>query len=373
MKCGANRWSVKGARLTLRRELGQKEVLSAAALLLLAGGLWLLMEWWMGPQVEFLVVAPVAVLLALYLLLARWQVTLNRDLGRISWAFGLGVPLIRRFRLLQAFDHVHLSAEDDSGGAFLSRFAVRIGGPSDSFLLAGTHERQDALALAQAVARLTGLALRVDGERSNQEAQVKLEPPRGSRLQVSQAGGQLSLELPAPGWRLTHVLQALVCLFPLGLAVAIATHLLGNAKGLGSSRYPLLLIPGMLALGGLFGLSWVRKMTRRGCRITVSREGLRMLQLERESSEDQTRIPLERLADIHVRRQRPGEAQIGTTDVYAHALFIESWSGPVMFGAGLSREELEWAARVLRQAVAQLRAPAATQPGSAVAAGARPR
>jgi hypothetical protein len=166
--CGSNRWWLDDAKLIIRRVRGVKEILKAVCYLLASAGMGLLMErvveeW----DLRGAMLMAASFGYGLYLALGVWEVTLNRVSGRISWRWGLGVPLFQHGRLLKASDHVRLSTPDGArpGRERITPYTVWIAGAKGPKRLAGSTDYAEALALAEAVARHTRLGLQEDDER----------------------------------------------------------------------------------------------------------------------------------------------------------------------------------------------------------------
>jgi len=239
--CGSNRWWTQEAKLFIRRERGAKELLAGVACLLASVGLGLYVvraeEW--SPSLVLCVLGLFC--LGLYNALGVWEVTLHAGRGRVSWAWGLGWPLLRRTRLLTAFDRVqvvtpeHRSSEPVRAKDCMVQLAGQSGAPH---LLAGSDDRDEVLTLAEAVARHARLGLQVGGGRvrpyeelvsrpasrpgssapgstralsspdAREEAtgaasalvEPPLPPPPGCRVEVREVEGRSEVLLPAPGW-----------------------------------------------------------------------------------------------------------------------------------------------------------------------------
>lgn len=376
MKCGSNHWKVDGTRLTLTRERGTKEVLEGAAFLLLGAGL---VAFWLHTKraqqdPRYLVYMGVCVLAGFHRLLLRWHIVVDQESRTVKRTLGLGVPFFGSTHALQEFRHVEMRGLEGNPRqrVFRSRCTVLLGTHDTPFILAGSEDREEALALAEAVSRHTGLGLSVDGGRAR-SADERLSaaplgdslpvPPVGNRIQVARHPEGLQLTLPAPGWCLAYKLQAALAIL---IAVGGSAFILVSwARVLGVS-FPGFLLPVAMALllvafGGY--LLWrVAGEATHFWRITASSKGLDLSREGRWVETRHTRIPTYRLKDIELREQAVGMSRRPAPDLSLRLwgpsgaeVAIEHAEGVLSLGAGLPREELEWTEKLLRRAVATRR------------------
>jgi hypothetical protein len=406
--CGSNRWWREKSKLFIRRERGATEFLLGVLCLLVSGGLGFFVVWAEEWSPTWVLVVLGAFVLGLYNALGVWEVTVHAERGRVFWAWGLGRPLFRRMRLLTAFDRVqvvtpeHRSNEPMRATSFMVQLAGESGPPH---LLAGSDERDEALALAEAVARQARLGLQVGGGRvrsyeelvapapgrtrapSSLEArpdsrpgsttpgstralslpdareegtgagsafvEPPLPPPPGCRVQVREVEGRSEVLLPAPGWEggfrtriVVGAVLGVLGLGPVGVAVAL------------EARWGMLAV---LALASLVALVpcglFIRKAlvgVRTTWRLTVSRSGVEVVRAG-SAAPQTTRVPAQHLRDVDVREHKEGAPGVGLfQEASCPMLVLERQDGDYhALGAGLPREELEWAAARLRQALAR--------------------
>jgi len=407
--CGSNRWWREKSKLFIRRERGATEFLLGVACLLVSGGLGFFVVWAEEWNPAWVLVVLGAFVLGLYNALGVWEVTLHAERGRVFWAWGLGWPLLRRMRLLTAFDRVqvvtpeHRSNEPMRATSFMVQLAGESGPPH---LLAGSDERDEALALAEAVARQARLGLQVGGGRvrpyeelvssapgrtravsspearpdsrpgssapgstralSSPDAREEVAgagsalveppppPPPGCRVEVREAQGASEVLLPAPGWEggfrsraALGVLLGVLGLVPWGGVMAlweVSWVLLAYVT-------PVAL---MLLVWGVVSLRKALVGVRTTWRLTVSRSGVEVVRASGGVPQT-TRIPAQHLRDVDVRELREGAPGVGLfQEASCPMLVLERQDGEYhALGAGLPRQELEWAAARLRQALAR--------------------
>ncbi|NMO22966.1 hypothetical protein HPC49_45605 [Pyxidicoccus fallax] len=366
-----------GSRLTIRRERRQGDLVTGVGFLAFGVGLAFflfrterlsgdLKSWWM---------LGLCVAAGLHFLLSRWQVVVDREAGTARRTLGLGVPLLRTEYSLREFDRVDLYGDEEEAREHVltQPCAVRLGGPGRALVLAGSNDRQEAVALAEAVSRLLGLGLSVDGGRVRaMEERLSAapltdtppEPPPGSRIYVTRHAQGLQVRLPPQGWSLARKGQAVVA----GLiAVGVPAFIMGSWVYKLGVRLPQFLTPiGMslfIAACGAFLLWRLAGEASLGWTITASSKGLEVSRYGRGENSRPERIPRARLQDINLRplltqKQRhihmpplrPGSPGDRNVEVA-----IEHDAGVLALGGGLRRVELEWLEETLRRAVATRR------------------
>jgi hypothetical protein len=297
-------------------------------------------------------------------MLSAWEVTLNGVSGRGSWRWGLGVPFFSWHEGVTSTDRVQLvTSKGTTSDWRTNAYSVHLTGGSKSESLAGSDNYDEALALAEAVARHMGLGFQIDDGRvqasgaGSAPADTGLvaplsPPPPGCRVQVREVGEQRVVELPAPGWVLSYRLQAGVCsvlmLAPVGLAafLHLRHHVSWQTVAMLS---PLLLLPAVFI--GFF-LRGIWEGVHSSWRITVSPWGLDMASAG-PRQEPPTRLAAQLIRDIDVREQAGGSMRV--SDSTCPMLVIERHDGQtIALGEGLPRAELEWAAARVRQELAAL-------------------
>ncbi|WP_309896560.1 hypothetical protein [Archangium sp.] len=402
--CGGNRWWTQEAKLFIRRERGATELVLGGVCLLASVGLGLYVVWaeeW-SPTLVLCVLGLFC--LGLYNALGVWEVTLHAGRGRVFWAWGLGWPLFRRTRLLTAFDRVQVVTPEHRSGEPVQATDCMVqlageGGPPH--LLAGSDDRDEALTLAEAVARHARLGLQVGGGRvrpyeelsSSAPGRTKVlsspevrpgssapgsarplsspdareeatgatsalvepptPPPLGCRVQVREAEGRSEVLLPAPGWdggfrsgAAVGVVMGVLGLVPWGVAVAV------------QASWGFFAFVTLVALAPLGACVVFMRRALVGVhttwRLTVSRAGVEVVRAG-VGAPQTTRIPAQHLRDVDVRELREGAPGVGLfQEASCPMLVLERQDGEYQaMGAGLPRQELEWAAARLRQALAR--------------------
>lgn len=385
-RCGRNRWWVDDAKLVIRRQRSVWDVLKGLGVLALSltpGLVHLFTVGELGADGVGFVVLGAGY--ALYSALGAWEVTLHRVTGRVSWRFGLGVPLFKRERAVADTERVQLLGRRrgrSSEAPPLKAYGVNLAGVSGAGPLAGSDDYDEAFALAEAVARHLRRGLQVEDGRvraveelesperaralagmearllGSEEAAALARarpveppprPPPGCRIQVREEGEQRVVELPAPGWLWLYRLQAavggLVLLGPPGLLGLLAPSPLVLRLLRPFAPLPLIL----MGLGGfMLYHAWGR--ARGAWRISVSRRGLEVVR-GGPGAPVTTRLAAGLIEDVDVRdlvvRMNAGQA--------LPMLVIEGRDGAqLLLGEGLPREELEWVAARVRQELAAL-------------------
>ncbi|HEY0093027.1 MAG TPA: hypothetical protein VGB96_01830, partial [Archangium sp.] len=318
-QCGSNQWWLDDAKLVIRRQRKAVDILKGVCALALSAGLAWMMQSELGLQGVFYVLAGAGI--GLYYSLGAWEVTLHRVSGRAAWRWGLGVPFLSKQKVVAETDRVQLvtAKGEGSGGSRTTSYSVHLAGVSTSETLAGTDDYDEAVALAEAVARHLRRGLQVDDGRVRPfdskpalAAPVPVEPPSppppGCRVQVREQGEQRVVELPAPGWTGAYRFQAGLCavfmLMPLGFA--------GYMSRIVSWEVLAMLSPFMLMLlvvAGFF-LSETLEGVHATWRISVSRRGLEMKNTA-AGEHPATRWAAGLLRDIDVREQVGDKLRMG--------------------------------------------------------------
>lgn len=371
-QCGSNLWWLDDAKLVIRRQRKAVDFLKGVCALAMSAGLGFLLRSMMDLQGVFYLLAGVGY--GLYCTLGAWEVTLHRVSGRVAWRLGLGIPLFSRQKVVADTDRVQLvtSQGEGAGNSRVTSYSVHLAGVSDSETLAGTDDYDEAVALAETVARHMRLGLQVDDGRVRSYEELAFPeralavskpalaapgpveppspPPPGSRAQVREQGEQRMVELPAPGWVGAYRFQAGLCavfmLMPLGFAGYMSRRVPWDVLAMMS---PLLLLT--LGVGGFFLRRTLEGVHTTWC-ITVSRRGLEVMSTG-AGKHLTTRWAAGLIRDIDVREQTGGKMRVGHGK--HPMLVIERRDGMMRsLGEGLPREELEWAAARLRQELAAL-------------------
>ncbi|QRK12330.1 hypothetical protein JQX13_21270 [Archangium violaceum] len=376
MRFGSYGWRLEGTRLTIRRERGAREIGLGVLGLLLATGIGLVMRW-ATLDVQGLLLLVLSASYGVKQLLSVWRVTLYGEARRVVSTWGLGVPLVRRTKGLGEFERVEVitPASRPEGRESFSRCEVRLAGAGASPLrLADGNDEGEALALAEAVARLAILPLRVDEGRarpldesqaaapaqalaaSSAEPEVPRSLPGDSRIVVRQEGNQLVVELPAPGWTGGFLPQAIAGGVLVAVTLGFFTYAFWHRAALSSVMGAMLMLPLMTGgMGGFFlWTAWTGATA--AWRITASRPGLELVRFGSGEARP-TRIPLEHIRDVDVRLHSEGGPRVGVSSEPTSPMLIidRTQGGLVALGVGLPREELEWVADRLRQVLAEVR------------------
>lgn len=361
-QCGEYQWWKGESRLTLQRERGPGRFLNGGIGLLVTGVLaFFLLK---AGDLEALLGGTLALVLMLGFCIDQFlgirQIILHRDTRRVSWAWGLGVPLFRRMRLLEAFDRVQLSTSA-SRSERNTTSSVLLHGPGESLTLASTDDDDEALELARAVAHHTGLGLQVDGGRVRPLEETPSPPvtdhsPPSCRILAREAGGRLVLEGPAPGWR-PYVAQALssFVLLAAGLVGIWMSFYVWRVRGeLGQSLVLALLVLALPGMGFVL-LRRLLKVVHTSWRLAVSRQGVEVTLTGWETPRT-TRIAAHLLRDIDVREISRDATDGGLSEKRARPLLVIDREGadPCLLGEGLSRAELEWAAGRVHKTLAEM-------------------
>ncbi|MFB1482934.1 hypothetical protein [Corallococcus sp. RDP092CA] len=298
-------------------------------------------------------------------LMSAWKAQLNKETHLLKVWSGVSVFFSARTHPLESFTSVALSPPGKasvSGSRQWGRYAVELKSPTRTVQVSGSDDREEALALAQALSRFLGVELSVDGGHARPpDARLEAPPldgeqaspslPPGSRIQVQQRGRELVLRLPGCGWRPLFIMKA-------GIALVIAV---GGPAAVGfawvrayslrqlASWEPLSLVGVLLLLGGLLLWSVIREVTL-GWALTASSRGIEYSRTGSGKPREVTRIPATQIEDIDLR-------ETDERDFQKLAVVIEHRKGFVWMGAGLSREELEWTETMLRRALSTPRLP----------------
>ncbi|QRN97741.1 hypothetical protein JRI60_01240 [Archangium violaceum] len=381
-RCGANRWWIDDARLHVRRERGVKRVLKGVAALALSAGLSLFLVKAGSWDPQGLLAVALSLAYGLQRALGVWEVSLDRVRGKVSWVWGLGVPMLRWSRRVADFDRVRLFTQEQSPAR-----DVRLIGPGRDQLVARGADPDEVFALAEAVVRHVRLGLQVgtgrvrppgeldSPERARALAQLSArlqgvgegsaleasrsepievpEPPPGCRVRVHEEDGQWRLILPEPGWVNGFRFQFGMGVVTLMLTLGAGGYLLS----LTLETVSLLMVMPFVLVLGLFGARFMWKAMMGAittCHLSVSRPGLAV---ERSTSglTQPLRIPAQLIRDVDVRDHSEGAPLMNLFDPSTcPMLIIDRYDGKQLtLGAGLPREELEWAAALVRQRLAR--------------------
>jgi hypothetical protein len=380
-RCGDNRWWIDDAILHVRREREPWAVVKGVVSLAVSAGISLFLVKERSWNPGWLYGAVFTFGYGLYSALGVWEVSLDRVRGKVSWAWGVGVLQFRWTRRVEDFDRVRLFLREDS-----EERDVRLAGSGKEQRVASGDDPDEVLALAEAVVRHIRLGLQVgtgrvrppgeldSPERARALAQLSARlqgaeggaalealrpapvevpaPPPGCRVQVREEDGQWRLSLPEPGWVEGFRFQSWVGVGALVLTVGVSGYLLS----LHLDTLTLLMVMPFPLVLGLLGASFAWKAAMGAittCHFSVSRPGL---EVERSTSglAHPQRIAAHLIRDIDVRDHADGAPMTGVLKPSTcPMLIIERYDGKLLaLGAGLPREELEWAAAVLRQRLA---------------------
>ncbi|PTL77784.1 hypothetical protein DAT35_42015 [Vitiosangium sp. GDMCC 1.1324] len=379
-RCGDNQWWVDGSQLVIQRERKRSRLVIGGALLFTAAasGAWLVAR--PGPFLLPLLVLVLSLANGLDQLLGVRRIVLERGAqGRVTWGWGLGIPFFQSERPLAAFTHVRLL----TSGSQSQRAPpgnVSIHGPGATALpLSSTREEDEALALAEAVARHVGLGLQVDGGRVrsfeettaregsrfrswNQERPPRSEPvalssepgapPEASedaRIQVAEQDGRLVVTLSPPGW-LGYAWRLALDIGVMGGGLVPCYLVIDSFRSLGLGVVLSMLGGAAFILGmGFLSLRKNLAAMRTSCRLTVSRQGLEVAWVGGEAREP-VRIAAHLIRDIDVRAHLRDGGQ-GPRRM----LVIEREDGELLaLGEDLPREALAGLAGRLRRRLAEV-------------------
>ncbi|RKH48336.1 hypothetical protein D7Y23_20450 [Corallococcus sp. AB050B] len=361
MRCGSHRWSISGPFLTIQHEVRPLDAWLARGALLVALAFPVLTlttgffagEW----RLWFLMLAMGA--LAAHHLMSRWKVLLNLD-ARTLWRHtGYREAFGGATQPLESFASVALYMRDKGSTAGLFNpkvYIVALLGPTDPVVLSHSDDREEARELAQAVSRFLGLGLSVDGGQSRDiNARLEEAPltgerlpdlPYGSGIQFRQDARGLTLELPACGWRPKYAAQAAVAVLiavggPLFLVMQLR-KLFGSQAA--SMQVVVIASAVFIAVGAFFWL-WVAREATSRWSLNASSRGIELTRHGPWRRRKVMRLPASRIQDIDVRDARTHVSR-------GRGIVIEHDQGRELLGMGLSQEELEWAEKVLRRALA---------------------
>ncbi|WNG44153.1 hypothetical protein F0U60_08575 [Archangium minus] len=368
-RCGDDQWWVDGSRLIIQYESKRSRLIRGGFLLFTAAasGAWLVAR----PR-EFL--SPLLVLVfslisGLEQLLGVRRIVLERgEHGRVTWGRGLGIPFYRSERPLAAFTQVRLLTSESQSQRTPPGKVVLHGPEGVALPLSSTHDDDEALALAEAVARHAGLGLQVDGGRvrsfeettaregsrfrswkEERPTSSKPKAPTSVRIQVAEQDGRLVATLSAPGW-LGYRWQLGTEMGVLGLGL-VPCYLVNNSfRSLAPGVVLSLLGGAAVILGmGFMSLRETLNAMRTTCRLTVSRQGLEVTWAGGRTREP-IRIAAHLIRDIDVRAHlQQGERRARPM------LVIEREGGELLaLGAKLPREALTELAGRLRQRLAEV-------------------
>ncbi|QRK12657.1 hypothetical protein JQX13_23060 [Archangium violaceum] len=368
-RCGDDLWWVDGSRLLIQCERKRSRLIRGGFLLFTAAasGAWLVAR--PGEFLSPLLVLVLSLTSGLEQLLGVRRIVLERgEHGRITWGRGLGIPFYRSERPLAAFTHVRLLTSE-SQSQRTPPGKVLLHGPGGAALpLSSTRDDDEALALAEAVARHAGLGLQVDGGRVRsfeettaregsrfrswkEERSTSSEPeaPASARIQVAEQEGRLVATLSAPGWRGCGWRLGTE-IGVLGLGLVPCYLVIDSFRSLAPGVVLSLLGGAAFILGmGFMSLRKTLDAMRTTCRLTVSRQGLEVAWAGGRAREP-IRIAAHLIRDIDVRVHRPQGEQRALP-----MLVIEREGGELLaLGAELPREALTELAGRLRQRLAEV-------------------
>ncbi len=352
--CGQDEWWVDDAKLIIRSRPSDTKELWKFTLIVpvVLFGIWL-NEGWTRTGVSWSIIVALSPLLLplLTLMDTARELSLNRVSGELSERSGRRHPLpsgSEKRSPLSGYERVQLDkvkAEDDY-------YTVTLQGAGHPARQVGQSGQYDeALALVEALARHLRLGLQVEGGRVLATAHVR-EPLRtkpsglpfmpslpGSPFKAHTEGDRRVVVMPAPGWAGPIRGQRwLGLLLTLGGGVWSLLALRSEA-GVGGWGGALFLI-----IGG-FTLRDAWRKAHATWRFSVSAQGLEAVSTG--GGKGQTvRLDARELRDIDVRDADSRKSPI---------LVIERIEGErLAMGEGLPREELQWVASRLRQALAEV-------------------
>ncbi|NOK08132.1 hypothetical protein [Corallococcus exercitus] len=279
MRCGTHDWSISGPFLNIQHKVGPIDgwLARGAALVVVAFPAIAYATGLFGDvRIWFLMMAMGAV--SLHHLTSRWKVVLDQEARTVWRRAGVREALGAKPQPLESFTSVALYMRDKGSteGLFIAKvYVVALMGPSGALVLSHSDDRDEALSLAQAVARCLGLGLSVEGGQSRsvtarlEEAPLTGERladlPYGSGIQFKQDARGLTLELPPCGWRPTYAAQA-----AFAVLIAVGGPLLLLRKlhemfgdGATTSQVPIIASALFVACGAFFWWWVAREATSR--------------------------------------------------------------------------------------------------------------
>lgn len=361
MRCGTHDWSVSGPFLNIQHKVGpiDRGLYLGALLVALAFPVMALTTGFFAGEVRMWLMMLALGALAVHHLLSRWKVLLNLETRTLWHRAGYREAFGGTTQPLESFTSVALYMRDKgpvTGLVIPKVYIVSLMGPSDTFVLSHTDDREEAVELAQAVSKFLGLGLSVEGGQSRSVA-ARLEDapltgerlpdlPYGSGIQFKQDARGLTLELPPCGWRPSYAAQgAFAVLIAVGGPILLLSKLREMfGDGATTSQVPMIFCAVFVATGAFFWL-WVAREATSRWSINASSRGVEVTHHGPWRRRKVLRLPRSRIQDIDVRDARTEVSR-------GRGIVIEHDKGRELLGLDLSQEELEWAGTALRRALA---------------------
>jgi len=306
------------------------------------------------------------------LVFGRSGTILDRRGGSVTTWWGLLVPFRRTVRPLADFQSVVIAREvRRSKNSTYTVYPVRLTAQGTPHVeVQEPRDEHAARSVGEELARFLGVrlvdhsmgatvvreadqldeSLRDRVQRGGERLDVG-EPPPDARSRRSVAGDALVFELPPTGFKAGHIIAMVVGLIiPAGVFSGILARLVSAGKALGGPELLLLGVVALLFVGVpflAFFATAVRHALRRS-RVEVSPRELRVTQPGILGSRTKA-IPTDQLEELEVvglkalTGQRAAPAFLTSGD----AIVARSDRLTIVFGAGLSRAELDWMRAVI--------------------------
>ncbi|MFW6163344.1 MAG: hypothetical protein ACODAJ_11295 [Planctomycetota bacterium] len=289
---------------------------------------------------------------------------LDRRRDRLTTWWGPLVPLRRKERALGGFEKVQIAREErESKNTVRTVYPVRLAGAgAEPATIQTPDQREEAVALAEELAGFLGLpvgdgsmgseVVRAPGEvdaslrdrarRTGERPEIG-DPPAGARSTCHAEGDTLTLEIPPPALGGRHVVGLLLGLAaPVFVWVVFLRH--GPGDG-GLARWGALVVAVVPLLA-----SWraVLRSLRTRARVAASPSELRVTESGLVGSTPQV-IAADELEELSLVPARKMERRHSLAGALAAGQVLVARAGDetAVFGAGVSREELEWMRAVI--------------------------
>ena len=303
------------------------------------------------------------------LVFGRAGTIVDRRMGTVTTWWGLLVPFRRKERPLSDFDSVVVSREvRRSKNSTYTVYPVRMAGPGEGEVkIEEGRDLNKARAMGEEVAKFLGVklvdrsmgttvvreadeldeSLRERKERKGEQVAVP-DTPAERRAQQSVVGDTLAFDIPPRGFTpILLVPLAIGLVIPTVVYFAFLRHVLGDEK----MPLPVKLLFTAF-IGGFFIalpllVTWGGALSsaRRRARVEVSPTELRVTQSGLLPGRAKLILTAE-LEELEIVGESVAKGQASSTPKFLggarHVIVARSDRATLTFGAGLSREELEW-------------------------------
>lgn len=361
MHCGPHRWSISGPFLTIQHEVSSLDgwLLRGALLLSLAFPVISLSTGLFAGEVRIWLLMIALGVVAAHNLASRWKVLLNLETRSVWRRTGYREALGAKIQPLEPFTSValYMRGQGPTEGLFIAKvYVVALMGDSGALVLSHSDDREEALELARTVSRFLGVGLSVEGGQSRSvNARLEEAPltgdrlpdlPYGSGIQFQQDARGLTLELPPCGWRPTYAAQgAFAVLIAVGGPLFLIRQLRQSIGSQAASLDVTVIASALFIAVGAFFWVWVAREATSQWSLNASSRGIEVTRHGPWRRRKVTRLPATRIRDIDVRDARTHVSR-------GRGIVIEHDKGHELLGMDLSQEELEWAGKMLRRALA---------------------